>query len=241
MTREQFVFERIEIKYLLSPAQRGAILDAMREWGYHVDDYGESTVSNIYYDTADYALIRRSLEKPVYKEKLRLRAYGAPGADSPAFVEIKKKFRGVVYKRRVELPYREAEAAVARGEMPGRCGQIGREIDWFLRFYQVSPRVMLAYDREAYYSERFPDTRITFDRKIRCRDTALDLTRGAAGVLLLPGDTCLMEVKTAFALPKWLCGALYRAGARQTSFSKYGEAYKNFLNPTGRTEARFSA
>ena len=100
----QYVFRRVEIKYLLNTAQYLSLLETLRAHGYGLDEFGEHTISNIYYDTLDFSLIRRSLEKPLYKEKLRLRAYGTPGDDSPSFVEIKKKFRGVVYKRRVTLP-----------------------------------------------------------------------------------------------------------------------------------------
>ena len=76
MTRPiQNCFERYEKKYFLSPEQQRQLLQAI---GSHVkmDFYGRYTISNLYYDTPDWRLIRTSLEKPIYKEKLRVRSYG---------------------------------------------------------------------------------------------------------------------------------------------------------------------
>ena len=134
----QEVFARYEKKYWLSPDQyhvlRGLLLDRMRE-----DDYGRYTICNIYYDTPDYHLIRTSLEKPIYKEKLRLRSYGVPNAQSQVFLELKKKYRGVVYKRRAALAPDEAQAILS-GAKRADGTQILREIAWALQFYRPSQR-----------------------------------------------------------------------------------------------------
>ena len=160
----QEVFARFEKKYWLSPDQyhvlRGLLLDRMRE-----DDYGRYTICNIYYDTPDYHLIRTSLEKPIYKEKLRLRSYGVPNAQSQVFLELKKKYRGVVYKRRAALAPDEAQAILS-GAKRADGTQILREIAWALQFYQPEPKVYLAYDRIALYAPGEPGLRATFeDRK----------------------------------------------------------------------------
>lgn len=219
------VFQRKEIKFLLSPAQRRALERAMAA-EMQADEYGESTICSLYYDTPDSRLIRRSLEKPDYKEKLRLRSYGRAGRDSTVYVELKKKVSGVVYKRRVAMTERQAEAYLnGRGPSPDRS-QIGREIEWTLGYYQnLRPAMYLAYDRIAYFCPTDPQLRITFDRNIRWRTEDLRLTAAPAGEQLLAPGQSLLEVKTGAAMPLWLVRALQENGIRQTSFSKYGAAY----------------
>ena len=98
-----YTFERRELKYRITDAQRAA-LEAAFGARMVPDKYGESTICNIYYDTADYRLIRASLEKPAYKEKLRLRSYGVTEPGGEVFLELKKKYKGIVYKRRITPP-----------------------------------------------------------------------------------------------------------------------------------------
>lgn len=229
------VFARHEIKYLLSKEQREQVLKGIAD-RMIPDPHGESTIRNIYYDTPTYRLIRRSLEKPDYKEKIRLRSYGCPKPDSIVFLELKKKFDGVVYKRRVEL--KEADA---RHYMAGRIDvqelrerieavsdpQIANEIDYVRSFYrELKPMVYLSYDRCAFFSEEDESLRMTFDTNIRWRTTGVELTAEPGGKDLLGPGERLMEIKTATALPMWLVKVLNEAGARPASFSKYGRAYE---------------
>ena len=222
-----YVFERVERKFLLTPSQYEGLMRVLPEY-MQADQYGESTILSLYLDTADSLLIRRSLEKPVYKEKLRLRSYGVPGDGDNVFLEVKKKVQGVVYKRRICLPLDRAMACLAQGTIPAAGGQIGREIAYMLRRYRLRPAVLLAYDRTA-YTELEPSPiqlRITIDRDIRSRQTDLDLRLGAAGESLLAPGMRLMEIKTAHAIPLWLCAALDQNEIRPTSFSKYGRVYE---------------
>ena len=122
-----YVFERVERKFLLTPSQYEGMMRVLPEY-MQADQYGESTILSLYLDTADSLLIRRSLEKPVYKEKLRLRSYGVPGDGDNVFLEVKKKVQGVVYKRRICLPLARAMECLARESIPAAGGQIGREI-----------------------------------------------------------------------------------------------------------------
>ena len=222
-----YVFERVERKFLLTPSQYEGLMRVLPEY-MQADQYGESTILSLYLDTADSLLIRRSLEKPVYKEKLRLRSYGVPGDGDNVFLEMKKKVQGVVYKRRICLPLDRAMACLAQGTVPAAGGQIGREIAYMLRRYRLRPAVLLAYDRTAYAElEPSPNQlRITIDRDIRSRQTDLDLRLGAAGESLLAPGMRLMEIKTAHAIPLWLCAALDQNEIRPTSFSKYGRVYE---------------
>lgn len=235
----QNTFERIEEKYLLDPAQLRAVQSGLAGRMYP-DPFGRGTVSSIYYDTEDYRLIRASLEKPDYKEKLRLRWYGVPNAESTVFVELKKKFGGVVYKRRAELPLREAEAFLA-GKDVQADSQVLQEIRYFMRYYHPLPRVLLSYRRIAYTGAE-GDLRITFDDSVRFRTGTLRLGAGSWGRELLPPGKTLMEVKVTGALPLWLCGLLGENRIYPASFSKYGAAYRDYICPeTARLEKRESS
>ena len=223
------VFARHELKFLVSDSQRGALEEVFAE-KMAPDPYGESTICNVYYDTPDFRLIRASLEKPVYKEKLRARSYGPAAPGDTVFLELKKKYDGIVYKRRICLTAREAEECLADGSPLPDSGQIGREIDWFRAFYRdLRPTLYLSYDRCAFFSVQSRDLRVTFDRHICWRREALRLTAPAGGREVLGRGQSLMEIKAADAIPFWLAEALSRNRIRQTSFSKYGEAYRTIL------------
>lgn len=218
-------FRRHEVKYLLDSRGRAALERAML--GHmQADEYGESTICSLYYDTPDSRLIRRSLEKPAYKEKLRLRSYGRVGPEDTVFVELKKKYDDVVYKRRIAMTEREASLFLAgRAPLPDDC-QIGREIEWFRDFYgTLGPAMYLSYDRIAYFCPEDEQLRITFDRNIRWRTDDLTLTGPPRGERLIRPDQSLLEIKTGTAMPLWLTKALTDNDIRRTSFSKYGSAY----------------
>ena len=221
-------FKRIEKKYLLSETRYEKLF---RRIGSHLkpDEYGRSTVMSLYLDTPDRRMIRNSIEAADYKEKLRMRSYGTAAADSTVFLELKKKFGGVVYKRRAAMTLTEAERYLRTGIKPFES-QIMSELDWAMRFYGWPKGAMLiACEREAWFDEEHPDLRLTFDRNIRCRENELRLDRGSAGTALLPKDRVLLEIKTAGAMPLWLADALNAEGILPGSFSKYGEAYLRTL------------
>ncbi|MGN1003977.1 MAG: polyphosphate polymerase domain-containing protein [Oscillospiraceae bacterium] len=224
----QSTFQRFEKKYLLTSAQYTALLDGMKPY-LQPDEYGRYTICNLYYDTDNYQLIRTSLEKPVYKEKLRLRSYGVPGDGDNVFVELKKKFHGVVYKRRVVMEVSEAMAYLSGTARPSQEGQICHEIDWFLASYHPTPKVFIAYDREALAGREDPELRVTFDTNLRWRGSELDLRRGDGGERFLPEDQILMEIKIPGAAPVWLGRLLSETGIFPTSFSKYGTCYRQNL------------
>ena len=224
----QFSFERYEKKYLLTAQQKAFLLDGMRPY-IKVDRYSNYTICNIYYDTEDWQLIRASLEKPVYKEKLRVRSYGVPDETDSVFVELKKKYDGVVYKRRITAELSEV-APFLDGELPAeRYGQIGRELAWFQSFYRTEPRVFIGYDRQAFTGIDDPSLRITFDTNLRWRTTDLSLSAGDHGAPITMAGDALLELKLPAACPLWLSRLLSEAGAFPVSFSKYGSCYQNDL------------
>ncbi len=225
----QNIFKRYEIKYLLTLQQKAQILDAMAPYMLP-DAYGRTTIRNIYFDTENYRLIRRSLERPVYKEKLRLRSYCQAQKDSQVFAELKKKYKGVVYKRRVALPQDQAMAWLCGDAACPLQGQIPEEIDYFKSYYgSLRPTVFLSYQRQAYLCKDGTDFRVTFDEEILCRREALSLTEAVYGEALLPPGKVLMEIKTPGGIPLWMTRALTREGVFKTSFSKYGRAYQTMI------------
>lgn len=223
----QDTFKRYEIKYLLSAKQKRNFMNTLHKY-MALDDYGRTTIQNIYYDTPDYRLIRTSLEKPVYKEKLRLRSYGTAAPDKTVFIEIKKKYAGVVYKRRTSATEQEATAYLNHGiRIAGHEDQISREIDYFRNFYEgLKPAMVISYEREAFYGLEDPDFRLTMDENILFREEDLTLRKDAYGTAVLQPGQCLMEVKIAASMPLWLTHELNRLGIYQVSFSKYGRAYQ---------------
>ena len=227
----QTVFKRYELKYMLTSEQKHAILEAMAPYMV-LDKYGRTTIRNIYFDTENYRLIRRSIEKPAYKEKLRIRSYAQASADSTVFVELKKKYDDVVYKRRLALCERDAMAWVCGEKTCLVDTQISREIDYFIGFYgKLIPSVFLTYDREAYFEESGGDFRVTFDDTILARQTEVDLCAPVYGTPILPEGMVLMELKCSGGMPLWMARALSKERIRKASFSKYGTAYEKLIFP----------
>ena len=222
------VFKRYELKYLMDEDQKDAVLRAIGE---HMipDCYAHSTISNIYFDTPDFLLARRSISKPLYKEKLRVRSYGTPSKDDEVFVELKKKYDSVVYKRRLTMSLREAEEWLCYGS-DGPDSQIGREIGFMkIRYPQIGPAMFLSYDRDAYCSGDSGDLRITIDSDITARTGDVSLSSDAIGHKVLPYGYTLMEIKTMYGYPEWLRSVLNDNRLYKSCFSKYGNAYKEMV------------
>ncbi len=230
------VFNRHEQKYFLDADTFQKVLAVMDEHmqpDKHNINHEPYTISNIYFDTDDNYLIRTSLAKPKYKEKLRLRSYGVPNEDSKVFLEIKKKFNGIVNKRRTVLKLSEAYEFVSSGKPPlpqkYMNSQVLKEIEYFLHFYHLKPKVYLAYDRIAYFEKGNKDLRISFDQNIRTRRYDVALEDGDYGDKLLPDGVYLMEIKTSRAMPLWLTEMLAKYDIKRRSFSKYGTEFTHQL------------
>ena len=233
----QAVFERYELKYMLTLEQKARILDIMK-LHMALDQYGRDIIRNLYYDTDNYRLIRQSIEKPAYKEKLRMRSYRKAGPDSPVYVEMKKKHQSIVYKRRMVMPERDAVDWLA-DENRKLDSQISKEIDYFMKFYgTLKPRVFLSYEREAYYALDGSDFRVTFDENILCREEEVSLSADVYGTSLLDENQCLMEIKCAGGIPMWMTEVLSKEKLYKTSFSKYGTYYMNYIYPRLIQEAK---
>lgn len=236
----QAVFERYELKFMLTSEQKEKVLKAMEPY-MALDQYGRTTIRNIYFDTDNYRLIRHSIEKPAYKEKLRIRSYRRVGPENAVFVELKKKYEAVVYKRRLVMPEEEAMRWMDEGHHNEKGTQISNEIDYFLEYYEtLHPRVFLSYEREAYYSLRGDDFRVTFDDNILARQEELSLEAEVYGTPILEDGKVLMEIKCSGGIPLWMTEFLSKEKIYKTSFSKYGTYYQNFIFPKLKEEAVYA-
>ena len=222
------VMKRYEMKYIMNPEQTEYFKKSVE--GYmKIDKFGLTSIASLYYDTPNYRLIRTSVEKPAFKEKIRLRSYGLATQDSPVFLELKRKAYGIVYKRRVQstIPlvkkFFYGEGDICAG------GQINREITTFRDYYQtLVPACLIIYDRIAYFQPD-GDLRLTIDHNPRYRFEDLNLTTSMEGNSLLKDGYTILEVKVQQAVPLWLSDILTRGKIYKGSFSKYGEAYKQQL------------
>ncbi len=236
-------FARIETKYMIDAGSYDGLMRSLKGL-IKPDVYGDTRIYNIYYDTPDYRLIRASIEKPIYREKLRLRSYCVPDKNTGCFLEIKKKYEGVVYKRRIRLPYGQAVANLEKGE-PFHCmeeealekglkfsvdTQIENEINSMIAHYKnLQPMMVISYDRLAFTGVKDPDFRVTFDSNITWRTGDLDLSDGGYGAELLDKGCRLMEVKCGGAVPFEFAEILSKHHIYKTTYSKYGNAYKEYV------------
>jgi len=223
------VMKRYEMKYILSKEQLAYLKDALKDHMV-VDQYGKTSIASIYYDTPDYRLIRASIEKPAYKEKIRLRSYGLIVNGKPAYLEIKRKCQGVVYKRRVETSEEETHDFLTyRSDEIGE-GQIAKEMAYTRDYYQtLEPKIMIAYDRTS-YKEIVGDIRLTIDENPRYRAYDLNLHTSMDGTPLLEPGCAILEIKVQQQMPLWLTSILSLGKIYKTNFSKVGEAYKKVMS-----------
>ena len=219
------MMQRYEMKFILTKDQLVAFQNALK--GHmEVDQYGKTSIASIYYDTPDYLLIRKSLEKPVYKEKIRLRSYGLANNNETVYLELKRKALGVVYKRRIPLKEDIAEGFLNHREVGLKDDQVTREIAYFRDYLKVlEPKIMIIYDRTS-YAEVNGSIRLTIDENPRYRNDDLNLHTSMDGKLLLPRGSAILEIKVQQEVPLWLVSILSKHKIYKTSFSKVGEAYK---------------
>lgn len=220
----EMTFKRHELKYKLTKSQYQDLKEVMKNYMI-LDDFGKHSINNVYFDTNDYLLIRMSIEKPSYKEKLRVRSYGE--SDKNVFIELKKKYDGIVYKRRLKMERNLAYNFLKTKEIPEENDQIAKEIQYFLtHFSELKPMIALNYKREAYFGIEDNDFRLTFDTEIQMKEIESENTK-----YVVDDDTVLLEIKTIMGIPLWLLHFLSNNKIYKTSFSKYGTAYQNFILP----------
>lgn len=233
------VFNRHEIKYRVSDVffkELVSRLDKYMEIDKHCRDGKLYSICNIYYDTEDHAIIRKSIEKPKYKEKLRLRSYNVPGHEDKVFLEIKKKYNGFVNKRRTILRLNEAYSYIRTGVKPDikpyMNQQVLREIDYMVQgYHKLVPMLYLSYDRYALFGKEDKSFRVTFDTNIRVRRYDVGLEKGNFGEALIEPGIWIMEVKVEDTVPLWFTKLLSEYKLYPITFSKYGTEYiQNILH-----------
>ena len=217
-------FKRIEKKYELTTNEYIYIKNKIKEKMLE-DEHGKSTILNIYFDTKNYDLIRHSISKPVYKDKIRLRSYNTPNENSNVFLEIKRKYEGVVSKRRINMKLKDFNNFLNVKQND----QVKKELLYYFDLYNLEPKMFLSYDRVAYFMKEDRNFRLTFDNNIIARNYDLNLERGVYGDYILDTDKYMMEVKTTGAIPMWFVRILNELNLRPCNFSKYGEAYTKLV------------
>lgn len=220
----QNVFKRIEEKYLLSKKEKDLLLKSISK---HLekDEYFESTICNIYFDSENNDLIINSIEKPIYKDKVRIRSYGIPKMEDDVYFEIKNKYKGIVGKRRIKIKLKEFYDYM-ENNIYDSSNQIMKELDYLIQYYDLKPKMYIAYDRKSYKGKEDNNLRITIDSNLRSRDSNLRLDYGDKGEKYFKEEYYIMEIKTLGSLPLWLVKSLSRLKIYPTSFSKYGSIYK---------------
>ncbi len=218
------IIDRTEQKYFLTDYQYCQLFKQIQD-KIEEDIYFKETIYNLYFDNDEYELINRSINKPIYKEKVRLRSYEKPNSDTLVFLEIKKKFQDVSNKRRIELTYAEALNYIEKGLVPHHDKQITKEIDYCFKSYHLKPKIRILYDRVAYHLVNDDTFRITFDHNIHYNTNYLQLLEDDSDKMLFESGY-IMEIKTLRALPIWLSDMLLQLKIYPISYSKVGKVYE---------------
>lgn len=218
-------FQRIEQKYILTEEEYKLLFEKINS---HLekDYYYKSTICNLYFDTDYNDLIVNSLEKPPYKQKVRVRSYNAANVDDNVFLELKGKHKGIVFKRREKIRLDELYKYLESGTIPkNNNNQIMKEIDYIIKRYNLKPKIFLAYDRLSYYDKDNVNFRVTFDMNLRSRNEDLNLELGDTGKLFSKEKFYIMELKSLTSIPLWFIKVLSELKIYSRSFSKYGSIY----------------
>lgn len=224
----QNIFKRHEAKYLITKAQKALLLDTISQYVVS-DKFDEYIVQNLYYDTENWDIIHRSIEKPLFKEKMRLRCYGLKTQDSKFFLELKKKYKGIVYKRRIAFSGMMLSDSGVRDIVEQEASQIAHELDFYLKSVPVRERMYLSYKRSAYAGTEDSGLRMTFDTDVRYRVHDLDFKQPDKGSPILSPEKVIMEIKVPYGMPLWLVQILSENEIYPASFSKCGVCYADYV------------
>lgn len=225
-------FQRVEEKYLITENQKEKLLKKISSYMIK-DKFYISHIHNIYFDTCNNDLIIHSLEKPVFKDKFRVRSYNIPTLDDEVFLEIKTKYKGVVGKRRIKIKLHEYYDYINNNIKSDN--QIFNEIDYYFKYYKLKPSIYIAYDRESYIGINDKNLRITFDNNLRSRRDNLVFEEGNT-TKYFTSNNYIMEIKTLGAIPLWLVKVLSELNIMPTSFSKYGKIYEKEIKEKNKNE-----
>ena len=216
------IFNRVEQKYILTEKEKDILMKRINKY-LKKDTYFDSLISNVYFDDSNNRLIINSLEKPLYKDKIRLRSYGIPSMESEVFFEIKYKYKGIVWKRRLMLKLKDFYDYFDGKNI--NDNQIMKELDYLVKYYDLKPTIFISYHRFSYRSKDDDSLRITFDDELISRKNDLRLEKGIYGDKYFKSNEVIMEIKTLNGYPLWLVKELSDLKIYPRSFSKYGSIY----------------
>jgi len=233
------IFRRVEQKYLITSAQYDALMEALGD-KLVKDEYFYNDIYNLYLDAPDHRLIIQSIEKPMYKEKFRVRSYGlAENEDSKVYLEIKKKFDGTSHKRRISMTLGEFYKYMEKGNRPKNANPITlAELDYDFEKYNLQPSILINYERYSYYFRGNKDLRITFDHNVKYRVKKPDLTNGDDMHPIIDKDMYIMEIKSLDSLPIKLSQLLAILKIYPRGFSKPKNAYLKSLESAKQKERK---
>jgi hypothetical protein len=224
----QYIFKRREIKYIITKEQYTYLRDVFSDY-IEPDVYSEYILQNLYFDTPAWDVIRASIEKPRFKEKMRLRCYETPGTETSVFLELKKKYNGIVYKRRAAFPLETLSGQTVREAVADEDSQIAQELKYYLNRYTVNEKVYISHKRLAFNGIEDMELRLTFDMDLRFRLDGLDFSHPGEGKRIIPDSQVIMEIKTPGGMPLWMVRILNENEIFPASFSKYGRCYTGHI------------
>jgi SPX domain protein involved in polyphosphate accumulation len=223
------IFHRIEQKYVLNKNEYEKMIKELNKYTIH-DKYYESSICSVYFDDDNYDLIINSIDSPLYKEKVRLRSYGVIDDNGKVFLELKKKYKGVTYKKRVTMTLNEFWNYYEKSIIPKSCDNLSmKEIDYCFNKYRLKPKMFISYDRYSYLDKENNNIRITFDYNIKYRDKHLNLDSNKYLEDIIEDDIYIMEIKTRDSIPIWFTKILSNLKLYPSGYSKYKEAYLRTL------------
>ena len=233
------IFRRVEQKYLITSEQYNALMEALGD-KLVKDEYFYNDIYNLYLDAPDHRLIIQSIEKPMYKEKFRVRSYGlAENEDSKVYLEIKKKFGGTSHKRRISMTLGEFYKYMEKGNRPKNANPITlAELDYDFEKYNLQPSILINYERYSYYFRGNKDLRVTFDHNVKYRVKKPDLTNGDDMHHIIDKDMYIMEIKSLDSLPIKLSQLLAKLKIYPRGFSKPKNAYLKSLERAKQKERK---
>lgn len=228
---------RCEYKYLLDKMTADALRTRIAE-RLTPDENSKGlpyVISSLYFDSSAHKLYFQTLDRSVYRYKLRLRVYGeSNSSDSISFFEIKSKLDGLSTKRRLKLPLAVNEQLWSDRTLPEELKphdlKLARDILFLLDTDRLAPTSIVSYERLAYCRNDESRLRVTFDTKLRIRTNDLDLRHGTHGTPIM-NDECILEVKSCSSIPLWLTRLIGEYRLANTSYSKYGKTlFNNSIN-----------
>ena len=236
---------RVEKKYLITRSEKATLLKALKKQLVH-DEYYKEEILSLYLDTDNFDLAIKTIDRPEFREKVRVRAYNVPKRSTRIFFEVKTKLATnktkIGNKRRLIIPLKdfysymntgknlEQIAASASNNNPQQI-QVAKELDYLIKHYNLRPKIIIVSNRTAFSGKNDPTFRLTFDENLRFRTTDLKLEKGSSGEKYFPSTPdpkrgIIMEAKTINAMPPWFVDEISRLKIYPTRFSKYGKIYQ---------------